>query len=836
MSEFFVRRPIVAIVIAILMTLIGGVCILALPVAQYPQLAPPQIQVQTHYTGADALTIAQAVAAPIEQQMSGVDNMNYMYSINSNSGDIRLIVNFDVATDPNIDHVLTQIRVSQAQSQLPADVNNYGLTVKKSTTAPLMLLALYSPKGSYDGTFLANYGYINLVDPLTRVPGIGNVAVFGAGQYAMRLWVKPDQLAKLGITVPDIIGAVQKQNTVNPAGQVGGEPIPQGQKFTYTVRAQGRLQTPEEFGEIVVRANADGSFVRVKDIARIDLGAQTYNLRGRLNGQPSAILAVYQLPGTNAVKAAQGVRKLMAEAKQRFPADMDFAVSLDQTLSVTEGLNDIVKTLFEALVLVVIVVFLFLQGWRATLIPLCAVPVSLLGTFVVFPLFGFSINTLSLFGLVLAIGLVVDDAIVVVEAVERHIEEGMSPRDATLQAMREVSGVVIGVALVLSAVFIPTAFLPGITGRVYQQFALTIAISVIFSAFNALSLSPALSSLLLRPRKKTRGPLGWFYDRFNRVFGAATHGYVNWSRFAIRKSVLSLGLLVVLAIAAGAFGSKLPSGFLPEEDQGYVFISLQLPNAASLERTDQACRKIEDLLSKTPGVQYTTSVIGFSLLSLVQSTYSAFFFVTFKPWSERKRPEEQYEAIKARLAKELGCLSEGVAFAFSPPAIPGVGTAGGVTFVLEDRAGKDVAFLAQNLKTFMEAARKRPEIASMITTFLPSVPQVLVKVDRDKVLKQGIDLGQVYQTLQTFMGGFFVNYFNRFGRTWQVYVEAEGDYRTDAKNVGQFFVRNVNGDAVPLDAISTIQNIAGPEFTLRYNEYRAAQINGSAAPGYSAYQ
>src|SRR5216110_337677 len=836
MSEFFVRRPIVAIVIAILMTLIGGVCMLALPIAQYPQIAPPEIQVQTHYTGADALTIEQSVAAPIEQQMSGVDNMNYMYSINSNSGDIRLIVNFDIGTDPNIDHVLTQIRVSQAQSQLPADVINYGITVKKSTTAPLMLLALYSPKGSYDGIFLANYAYINLVDQLTRVPGIGNVQVFGAGQYAMRLWVKPDQLAKLGITVPDIITAVQKQNNVNPAGQVGGEPIPSGQKFTYTVRAQGRLQTPEEFGEIVVRANPDGSFVRVKDIARIDLGAQTYNLRGRMNGQPAAILALYQLPGTNAIKAAQGVRKLMAEAKQRFPADMDYAVSLDQTLSVTEGLRDIVKTLFEALALVVIVVFIFLQGWRATLIPLCAVPVSLLGTFVVFPLFGFSINTLSLFGLVLAIGLVVDDAIVVVEAVERHIEEGMSPRDATLQAMREVSGVVIGVAPVLSAVFIPTAFLPGITGRLYQQFALTIAISVIFSAFNALSLSPALSAMLLRPRKKTRGPVGWFFDRFNRIFGNATHGYVNWSRAAIRKSVLSFALLAVLAVGAGFFGARLPSSFLPEEDQGYVFLALQLPDASSLERTDQACREIEDFLKQTPGVQYTTSVIGFSLLSFVQNTYSAFFFVTFKPWSERKKPEEQYAAIKARLNNYLSSLSEGIAFAFPPPAIPGVGTSGGFTFVLEDRSGKDIGFLAQNMQTFLAAARKRPELGTLIPTFQPNVPQVFVNVDRDKVIKQGIDLAQVYQTLQTFMGGFFVNYFNRFGRTWQTYIEAEGDYRTDAKNVGQFFVRNANGTPVPLDAIATIKDIAGPEFTLRYNEYRSAQINGSAAPGYSSNQ
>src|SRR5438045_758010 len=556
MSECFVRRPIVAIVIAILMTLVGGVCILALPIAQYPQIAPPEVQVRTHYTGADALTIEQSVAAPIEQQMSGVDNMNYMYSINANTGDMRMIINFDVATDANIDQILAQLRVSQAQSQLPQDVNNYGVTVQKATTAPLMLIDLYSPKGTYDGVFLANYGYINLVDQLTRVPGISNVQVFGAGQYAMRLWVKPDQLAKLGVTVPDIISAVQKQNNVNPAGQVGSEPIPSGQKFTYSVRARGRLQTPEEFGNIVIRANPDGSLLRVRDIARIDLGAQTYNLRGRLNGQPAAVLACYQLPGTNAVKAAQGVRKLMEEAKQRFPTDIDYAVSLDQTLSVTEGLREILKTLLEALALVVLVVFVFLQGWRATLIPLCAVPVSLVGTFVLFPLFGFSINTLSLFGLVLAIGLVVDDAIVVVEAVEHHIEHGMAPREATSLAMRQVSGPVIGVACVLAAVFIPTVFLPGITGRLYQQFAITIAVAVIISAFNALSLSPALSALLLRPRKKTRGPLGWFFGGFNRVFSSVTNGYVSWSRHAIRRSALSLGLLALFFVGAGWFGGN----------------------------------------------------------------------------------------------------------------------------------------------------------------------------------------------------------------------------------------------------------------------------------------
>src|SRR6476619_2287694 len=518
MSAFFIRRPIVAIVIAVLTVLIGVVCMIALPVAQYPQIAPPEIVVQTHYTGADAITIEQSVAAPIEQRMSGVDKMNYMTSTSANNGDLRLTVNCDVATDPNIDQILTQLRVSQAQSQLPQDVNNFGVTVQKSVSAPLMLVSLTSPKQTYDGTFLANYAYINLVDQLSRLPGISNVQVFGAGQYAMRLWVKPDQLAKLGLTVPDIITAIQAQNTVNPAGKIGSEPIPKGQTFTYTVRAQGRLQTPEEFGDIVVRANTDGSLVRVKDIARIDLGTQTYDVKSRVNGQPAAVLGIYQLPGSNAVQAAQAVRKFMAEAKQQFPADMESAVSLDQTLSVTEGMHEILKTILEALALVVLVVFIFLQGWRATLIPLCAVPVSLIGTFALFPLFGFSINTLSLFGLVLAIGLVVDDAIVVVEAVEHPIEGGMSPREATLKAMSELSGPVLAIALVLSSVFVPIGLMSGIQGRLNKQFAVTIAISVLISAFNALTLSPALSALLLKPRQKSSGLLSRFFDGFNRVF------------------------------------------------------------------------------------------------------------------------------------------------------------------------------------------------------------------------------------------------------------------------------------------------------------------------------
>ena len=837
MSKFFINRPIVAIVISILMVIVGAITMLSLPVAQFPDIAPPEIQVLATYVGADAQTLEQAVAAPIEQQMSGVDNMNYMYSLNATgNSNTTLIVNFDIKTDPNTDLILTQSRQTQAASQLPPDVTNYGVTVRKSVSAPLVLIALYSPHGTYDAKFLANYAYINVNDPLTRLPGIGNVQIFGAGQYAMRLWVKPDQLAKLGITVPDVISAIQSQNTVNPAGKAGGEPAPKGQEFTYSVLEQGRLVSPEEFGQIVVRETPDRGIVRVQDVARMELGAQDYSVISRMNGQPSAIIATYQLPGSNAVDAATGVRNLMAKMKQQFPQDMDYSVALDQTRSVTEGIKEIVKTLLIALALVIFVVYIFLQGWRATLIPLLAVPVSLVGTFVLFPVFGFSVNTLSLFGLVLAIGLVVDDAIVVVEGVERHIEEGMTPKDAALKAMEELSGPVVGIALVLSAVFVPTAFIPGITGRLYQQFAVTIAISVLLSAFNALTLSPALAALLLRPKKPSKGLLSRFFIWFNRMFGRATEGYVSLCGGLIRKSAVAVVMLVVFSVAAGFFGSRVPSSFLPDEDQGYVFVNMQLPNAASLQRTDTATRGVEKILASTPGVQFSTSVIGFSLLSYVRTSYNAFFFVTLKPWDERTTRAEQFQEIKARLNRELSRLPEGTVFSFSPPAIPGVGTSGGFTFVLEDRAGNDVQFLANNLNTFLTAARKRPEIASLSTTFLPSVPQQFVDVDRDKVLKLGVPLNDVYRTIQAFMGGSFINYFNRFGRQWQVYVEAEGEYRAKIENVGQFYVRNNKGENVPLSALTTIKPRSGPEFTMRYNEYRSAQINGSAAPGYSSDQ
>jgi len=837
MSKFFINRPIVAIVISIVMVILGTITIVSLPVAQFPNIAPPEVQIQATYVGADALTLEQSVATPIEQQMSGVDNMNYMYSLNATAnGGMTMIVDFDVKTDPNTDQILAQARETQAASQLPTDVTNYGITVQKSVTSPLMLITLYSPNGTYNADFLANYGYINIHDPLARSTGIGNVQIFGAGQYAMRLWVKPDQLGKLGITVTDIINAIQAQNTVNPAGQLGGEPVPKGQEYTYAVRAQGRLISADDFGQIVVRETADGGVVRVKDVARVELGSQDYSVMGRLNGKPGAIIAVYQLPGSNAVDAANGVKKLIAGMKQTFPQDMDYVISLDTTKAVTSGIKEIIETLLIAIVLVILVVYIFLQSWRATLIPMLAVPVALVGTFVFFPLFGFSVNTLSLLGLVLAIGLVVDDAIVVVEGVGRHIEEGLSPKEAALKAMDELTGPVVGIALVLSAVFVPTAFIPGITGRLYQQFAVTIAISVLLSAFNALTLSPALAALLLRPKEDSKGLLRRFFAWFNRTFESATDTYIRVSGALIRKSAIALVLLVVFSAAAAFFGSRVPSSFLPDEDQGYLFVNLQLPNAASLQRTDEAARQVEKILATTPGVKYTSSVIGFSLLSFVRTSYNAFFFVTLDDWDVRKSRAEQFQEIKTRLNQRLSQMPEAIAFDFSPPAIPGVGTSGGFTFVLEDRAGKEVEFLTQNLNTFMAAVRKRPEIGFLGTTYLPSVPQQFVTVDRDKVIKQGVNISDVYKTLQAFMGGYFINYFNRFGRQWQVYIEAEGEYRTRAENVGQFYVRNNKGEDVPLSALTKFDPQTGPEFTMRFNEYRGAQIFGSAAPGYSSAQ
>src|SRR6266404_4984 len=836
-SKFFISRPIVAIVIAIV-TVIGGLVAMAgLPVAQFPDIVPPQIIVTTTYTGADAQTIENSVATPLEQQMNGVDKMLYMQSTNANDGTLTLTVTFDVDTDPNIDQVNVQNRVAQAQPNLPADVNAFGVNIRKSTGLPTLVYALYSPQQTRDSLFLANYANININDALYRVPGVGQVQLFGAADYAMRVWVKPDLLAKLGLTVPDLARAVQQQSTVNPAGKVGAEPAPQGKEMTYTLRAQGRLQTPEEFGQIVVRENPDGSTVRLKDVARIELGAQNYDQISRFGGQPAAIVAVYQAPGSNALAMADGVKKTMKELKERLPADLDYAVSLDTTLPVTEGIHEIVETLLIAIVLVILVVFIFLQNWRATLIPMIAVPVSLIGTFAVFPLLGFSINTLSLFAFVLAIGLVVDDAIVVVEAVEHHIEEGMSPRDATLQAMKEVSGPVVGIALVLSSVFVPIAFVCVIQVRLNTHFALTIAISVLISAFNALTLSPALSALLLRPRHQSRGPLARFFGLFNRGFDRTAKGYVRWSHGLIRKPLIGVGILVAFIAVDGLVGRKLPTSFIPEEDQGFLFANIQLPAAAALERTAAVTRRVEDILAKTEGVKSTSAIIGFSLLTRVSSTYNSFLFVQLKPWSEREGPALEARSIQRNINRALSAeVPEATAFAFSPPAIPGFGNSGGFSMWLQDRSGGSVEFLDQNVKAFLDAARKRPELTGVNSVFTAGIPQVYADVDRDKVLNQGIAIGDVYQTMQTYLGGLFVNQFNRFGRQWRVFLQAEGEERLTEQDIGQYYVRNRNGTMVPLSTLVSTRRISGPEYTNRFNLYRGAQILGSAAPGYSSGQ
>jgi HAE1 family hydrophobic/amphiphilic exporter-1 len=838
MSKFFIRRPIVAIVIAILTVIIGVVSLLTLPTSQYPDIVPPEIQVQAIYAGADAKTLEQAVSTPIEQQMNGVDNMLYMYSVNANNGQATVYVDFDVKTNPDTDQVLSQLRVAQAQAQLPAQVTAAGLTVQKSLTSPLMLIGLSSPGNRYGADFLTNYAIINLQDELTRVPGVSRVQIFG-GQYALRVWVKPDQLAKLGVTAIQIINALQTQNNVNPAGQIGGEPVPAGQQFTYTVRTQGRLVTPEEFGKIVIRANPDGSVLYLRDVARVELGTQVYNLSARYNGAPAGMMAVYQLPGSNAVATAAAVNNRLKQLAVNFPAGMRYDVPLDTTRAVTAGIHEIILTLGIALALVILVVYIFLQGWRPTIIPLMAVPVSLIGTFILFPVLGFSINTLSLFGLVLAIGLVVDDAIIVVEAVEHLIEQGMAPREATIQAMEQVGGPVVAIALILAAVFIPTAAVPGITGRLYQQFAITIAVSVLISAFNALTLSPALAALLLKPKDHTRrrGPLARFFDLFNRVFGSTQEKYVATSNVLLHKSAVTMLVLLAIAVLAVFMGERAPAGFIPQEYQGYLFVALQLPDAASLQRTDEAAQRVSSALLKTPGIEGVVAVDGFSLLTQTQSTNTAFFFVSLKPWEQRKSKAEQIGAIEASVQRQLAGVSDGLAFSFPPPAIPGIGTSGGVTMILQDRSGNDdPTFLTRNLFAYLGALSKRPEIGAAIPSYLPAVPQLYADVDKEKAFAQQVDLNSIYTTMQTFMGGYLVNYFNRFGRQWQTYVEAEGDTRTNIQNINQFYVQSANGSRVPLGSLVTIRQITGPEFILRFNEYNAAQLNISGAPGYSSGQ
>jgi HAE1 family hydrophobic/amphiphilic exporter-1 len=833
MSAFFVRRPTVAIVISIVLVIAGLVLMRGLPIEKFPNITPPQVSVSATYVGADAVSVEESIATPIEQQVNGVDRMIYMQSTNANDGTMTLTVSFDPGMSPDIAQVLVQNRVAVAQARLPPSVSQYGLTVRKRFASPLVAYGIYSPHGSYDNRFLGNYATINIVDEILRVPGVGDVRVFGAFDYSMRIWVNPEVLANYGLTVADLSRAIQSQSTVNPAGQVGGEPVPGGQVFTYTIRAEGRLSTVEQFGDIIVRANPDGSFLHLREVARIELGTENYSQLGRFKQHSSAVIAVYQLPGANALRTVDQVSVVMERAKKRFPADIAYDVAIDSTLAVREGIREIAITLVEALILVIIVVYVFLQSLRATVIPLLAVPVSLIGAFILFPLFGFTINTLSLFGLVLAIGLVVDDAIVVVEAVQHHIEEGQSPREATLAAMREVSGPVVGIALVLSAVFIPVAFVVGIKGRLFQQFALTIAISVIISAFNALSLSPALSSLILRPKGSVKR--GWFFSWFNRAFGWTTDHYVGWTGVLVRKTWIAVAMLIAFAMLAILTNRRLPTGFIPDEDQGFLYGNVQLPDAASLQRTDGALREIEQVLAHTEGIASYAVVAGFSILTQSSATNTGLLFINLKPWSERGK-KLTASALTLRINQALSQLPRARAFVFPPPAILGIGAAGGFDAMIEDRSGGTPEDLARVADRFVAAAAKRPELTRLNNAFRATVPQMFAQVDRAQVLMAGVPVADVYAALSAFMGGSYVNDFNRFGRVWRVYLEAEGQFRTRPGNIDRFYVRAADNNMVPLSTVVKIDPIAGPLFTTRFNLYRSAEITGTAAPGYTSGQ
>jgi hydrophobe/amphiphile efflux-1 (HAE1) family protein len=837
MSRFFVDRPIVAMVLSIIMVMLGLVAMAGLPIAQYPEIVPPMVQVTTTFVGAGATDVETAVATPLEQKINGVENMIYMKSTNANDGTLTLKVSFDVGTNLDMANVLTQNRVSEATPQLPQAVKNYGVSVKKALAFPLLVISIKSPNGTYDSNFLSNYATINVNDNIARIRGVGQINLFGGSDYAMRVWLRPDRVAKLGITIPDIVNAINQQNQLSPAGQIGGPPAQPGTEYTYTVRTQGRLLDEQQFGEIIVRSNPDGSQVLLKDVARLELGTQLYNSIGRHDSKPSAVIAVFQIPGTNALQVANEIKQTMEDLKSRFPPDMDYTVSLDTTLPVTEGINEIVHTLFEAVVLVIIVVFVFLQNWRATLIPLMTVPVSLIGAFMFFPLLGFSINVLSLLGLVLAIGIVVDDAIVVVEAVMHHIEHGMTPREATIKAMDEVSGPVVAIGLILTAVFVPVGFMGGITGRLYQQFAITIAISVLLSVVNALTLSPALAAMLLKAPTGKRSLLTPFYNGFNKVFGAATNGYVGFTGVLVRKFVVGLVLIGGLVWLTIGLVNRIPAGFVPEEDQGYILVNALLPDAASLERTDIVMRKAEAILAANHAVGGYNTITGFSLLTGAYSSNIGFFFVALKPWHDRHSAEEQASGVVAALNRAFAReIPEAFVIAFGPPAIPGLGTGAGFTMQLQDRTGRSPAYLAEQAQRFMEAARQRPEIGRVSTLYRASVPQIYADIDRSKVLKVGVPLQDVNTTLGALLGSSYVNDFNRFGRVYKVYVQAEPEFRQDPKQFGLFFVRGQAGQMVPLDTLVTADPSNGPEFTNRFNLYRAAEITGVPAPGYGSAQ
>ncbi|CAG2147303.1 multidrug efflux RND transporter permease subunit OqxB27 [Cupriavidus yeoncheonensis] len=844
LSKFFIDRPIFAGVLSVLIFLIGAISMFKLPISEYPEVVPPSVVVRAQFPGANPKVIAETVATPLEEQINGVEDMLYMNSQANSDGSLTLTVTFKLGTDPDKAQQLVQNRVSQAEPRLPEDVRRLGITTVKSSPDLTMVVHLVSPNDRYDMTYLRNYALINVKDRLARIQGVGQVQMFGSGDYSMRVWLNPEKIAERNLSASDVVKAIREQNVQVAAGVIGQSPTLPGTDLQLSVNAQGRLQTVEEFGDIIVKTSPDGVVTYLKDIARIELGASEYALRSLLDNKSAVALPIFQSPGSNAIQISNDVRKTMAELKQNMPEGVDYSIVYDPTQFVRHSIEAVVHTLFEAIALVVLVVILFLQTWRASIIPLLAVPVSIVGTFGLMHAFGFSINALSLFGLVLAIGIVVDDAIVVVENVERNIEEGLSPKEATYKAMREVSGPIIAIALTLIAVFVPLAFMTGLTGQFYKQFALTISISTIISAFNSLTLSPALSALLLRGHDApkdwlTRGMdkvFGGFFARFNRFFGRSSDSYGRGVKGVIRRKGSVFGVYAVMLLATWGIFQMVPKGFVPAQDKQYLVSFAKLPDGATLDRTEDVIRRMSEIALKHPGVESAVAFPGLSINGFTNSPSAGIVFVTLDPFEKRKSKELSGGAIAADLNKQYGSIQDAFIAVFPPPPVQGLGTIGGFKMMIEDRAalGYDALFDATN--AFMGKARATPELAGIFSNYQVNVPQLDVQLDRTKAKQLGVPVTDVFETLQTYLGSAYVNDFNKFGRTYQVKVQADAQFRQHAEDILQLKARSASGEMVPLSSLVKVKQSFGPDSVSRYNGFTAADMNGGPAPGFSSGQ